>query len=365
MHVLKTRRLGPFDSGLCRRFAGVLLFVLGCSGRAVAGDEPPREMAAPVAEGPFIRPAATHPATPRWGHVRGLQISIWPTPGPRGLIRIHAPHAGSPDRVFNFVAIEPIVAGRRGYSELEPSRLDPGQNGKAMWSVQPGTPSAGALPPWQPARGLHERVDQVEELAVDFVVEPFANGSIARIRARFFSDRPQEVQFTVHDEPGSAVMEACVLTATMGNYARLRRLHLRDRVVTPATLWPEWKPDDWGFALPRSIPVDQMLATSGEVMIAATPDETDPARAEYDPGTKAWWRFEGSVATQYWRASPDPALVARVNARKTYWMSPHAIPGGPAFENLELIKPFRAGQAFTFGIALESPRQLGFPGVEP
>jgi hypothetical protein len=52
--------------------------------------------------------------------------------------------------------------------------------------------------------------------------------------------------------------------------------------------------------------------------------------------------------------------VARVNARKTYWASQAAIPGGVAFENFELEAPFRPGQKLVFGITPERPEALGF-----
>src|SRR5687768_6674967 len=75
---------------------------------------------------------------PRWGIEGGLYFSIHPaTRGPRGLIRIHAPTLpdGKYDLV-NFIAVEPIVAGRRGLSELEHSKLD-GRDGKRLW-IEPG-----------------------------------------------------------------------------------------------------------------------------------------------------------------------------------------------------------------------------------
>ncbi len=53
-------------------------------------------------------------------------------------------------------------------------------------------------------------------------------------------------------------------------------------------------------------------------------------------------------------------LVARVNARKTYWASHAANPGGAAWEKFELVAPFRPGQEFVFGITPDLPTALGF-----
>jgi hypothetical protein len=71
-------------------------------------------------------------------------------------------------------------------------------------------------------------------------------------------------------------------------------------------------------------------------------------------------RGQGRTATQYWRAPAGRNLVARVNARKTYWASQAAVPGGVAFENFELEAPFHPGQKFVFGITPDLPAALGF-----
>jgi hypothetical protein len=91
-----------------------------------------------------------------------------------------------------------------------------------------------------------------------------------------------------------------------------------------------------------------------------TSDEADPATAEYDPAVVRGWHFAGRPGTHYWRAAKVPGLVARVNARRTYWASEAPIPGGPSFENFELEAPWREGQAFTFGVSPEAPAALGF-----
>ena len=54
---------------------------------------------------------------------------------PRGLIRIYSPTLpGEKCDLINFIAIEPIVEGHRGFSEMEESRLDHVQ-GKRIWTA--------------------------------------------------------------------------------------------------------------------------------------------------------------------------------------------------------------------------------------
>src|SRR6266852_1932948 len=71
----------------------------------------------------WIRPAQRADAEPVWGIKDGLAIGLYPTSGPRGLIRIYAPYLGQRrGRVVNFIYIEPVVKGVRGQSELEVGR---------------------------------------------------------------------------------------------------------------------------------------------------------------------------------------------------------------------------------------------------
>src|ERR1035437_4109218 len=87
--------------------------------------------------------AADQPGTaadtnqPMWGIEGGLVWRIPPDRSPRGLFRVFYPVLpdGRLDLV-NFIAIEPIVRGARGSSELEPSKLD-GVPGKRLWTETP------------------------------------------------------------------------------------------------------------------------------------------------------------------------------------------------------------------------------------
>src|SRR4051812_37516488 len=95
--------------------------------------EPP-DLSKPIAKGGWIVPTAGEASEPIWGVKGGIAVGLWPTQGPRGLLRVYAPYLGQPpERMVNFIAIEPVAGGRRGYSELERSDQD-GRPGKAMWS---------------------------------------------------------------------------------------------------------------------------------------------------------------------------------------------------------------------------------------
>jgi hypothetical protein len=261
--------------------------------------------------------------------------------------------------MVNFIAVEPIVKGRtdRSFSELEPSSLARG-TGKVMWSVdRPGdwTPTD----PARPARGVIGKENGVKTLTVFIGVEKFQSGAAVFIRLTFRQDRPCEVQIATFTQPTSKPLSYCVVTATMGNYARLRRLHLTDGVVTARDLFADATFDALGFAPHRRFGLERLARRrDGAVIFAATSDERDPAAA--DQTTVALgWRYFGRAATQYWRCDqPHPGLMALVNARRTYWASSNPIPGGVSFENVELIAPFQSGQTWIFGVTTDPPAAL-------
>jgi hypothetical protein len=296
-------------------------------------------------------PGAVDADEPRWGHRGGIQIGLSPIPGPRGLIRIFTPYLDQgPDRLLNFLALEPIPQGatERGYSELEPSDLDR-QPGKRFWS---STSLADSQPrnPDRPVPGDLRTVDGVERLSLWVHSERFANDARVAVRIEFRSDRPHEFAIETYRLEDSAELSALVVTATMGNFARLRKLQLRDSAVTPSELWPDF--DGSHFAEHRRFGVEQLVRTAtGGVTVSAEPDETDPAAAEYDDAVNEHWHYVGVPAVQTWEAEdPDPKLVACVNARRVYWASQAPIPGGDAYENVELIEPFRQGRQFIYRV---------------
>jgi hypothetical protein len=308
------------------------------------------ELAAPVVDGRWLRPREAGAAEPRWGHPEGLQVGLPPLPGPRGLLRIYAPHVDhAAPRMLNFIAVEPLPVGVtvRGYSELETSRVD-GRPGKILWTAD----EDGAVPrPLdEPARGTVETVAGVEQLRVLVRVERFDNGAEVDVLVAFRADRPHEVTLSSFTRPASAPLASCILTATMGNYARLRRLELAERTVSPAQLWP-------GFTGPEFAPharfglAEVGRTPGGDALVAATPDETEHEAGGYADGTAEHWHYTGRRARQTWRVpEPDPRLEVLVNARATYWASTSPIPGGPAFENVEVMEPFRPGKEQVFGV---------------
>ena len=174
---------------------------------------------------------------PMWGLRGGLLWAIPPggfrsASGPRGLIRIGYPISTNGGySLINFIAVEPIVNGRRGFSELEMSALDR-TPGKGLWAV--GEANSNPLtnqPALVPGR-LSRPSPGVEQLEVAVQVGPFDNGAKVRLVVSQRSDAPDEIQLSLHAEPGSASLEYCVLTATMGNLARTRLLWLKDEVVS-------------------------------------------------------------------------------------------------------------------------------------
>ncbi|TRY16932.1 hypothetical protein FOJ82_13785 [Tessaracoccus rhinocerotis] len=303
----------------------------------------------PEVDGQWLRPSSDHPAEPRWGHPDGLQVGLSPTPGPRGLLRLFTPYLDHPrERLLNFVAVEPVVSGQsaRGFSELEPSQLD-GLPGKRFWSADSLGHAEPSDPQW-PARGVVEEVDGVEHLTVWVHSERFENGAEVSVRVRFRADRPHEVSLAAFRRPGSAELQHCVLTATMGNFARLRELHLRDRVVTPAELWPGFERTD--FAEHGRFGVEELQRSpDGGVVVAATPDERAPHEAVAAEGTATHWSYVGRRAVQGWRVpQPSPQLEVLVNGRWAYWASESPIPGGVSYENFEILEPFTEGQEFIY-----------------
>jgi hypothetical protein len=261
--------------------------------------------------------------------------------------------------MINFIAIEPIVEGqtRRGYSELERSSLVEG-TGKVMWSVdRPGdwTPRDAT----HPARGVIGAQNGVETLTVFIGIEKFRSAAAVFLRLRFREDRPYEVEIATFTQPTSAPLSYCVVTATMGNYARLRRLHLATGVVTARELYSDATFGVSGFAPHKRFGLERLARTrDGAAILAATSDEADPAGADQKT-VSGGWRYVGRPATQYWRCDrPHPRLTALVNARRTYWASNNPVPGGVSFENVELIVPFQPGQSWTFGVTTDPPTAL-------
>jgi len=341
----------------------LIALVCGIVG-AVALSAAPKDLKGPVEEGIWIRPSNEQPAEPIIGFKDGIRIGLWPTGGPRGLIRIFTPYVfpAGQRSLINFIAVEPIVSGGRGYSEMERSALD-GVQGKRFWFADDLSRPPAPAQPWETVRGKLGRFraegKEIETLSIVVDMEKLDNGAHPRVMVTFRADRPNEIGLRVYSAKDGEPMESCVLTATMGNYSRARKLWLRDEIVESNRVWPDYEGHDFlGHDQYRS---DRLLRlTDGSLIAAVTPNESDLAAVEVSPG---WWAFKGKVATQYWRKYPSdaqPDLRVNVNGRARYFGTNTLIPGGVSFENFELIESFKPGLETWFGVTLKTPNELGW-----
>ncbi|NPV47056.1 MAG: hypothetical protein HPY69_08850 [Armatimonadetes bacterium] len=305
--------------------------------------------------GPWIRPGGDSDL-PRWGLRDGVVVSLWPagvsgdTPGgPRGLLRIGYPVGpGGQHQLVNFIAVEPNVGDGqwRGQSELETSDTD-GQPGR-VFSAET---LAGTL-------GRPPDAPEAERLQVVIRMERFRNGAHPYLVLTLRSDQPDEIMLQTFHEPDSRPMTMCVLTATMGNYARLRQVHLAGgEVLSSLVVWPDHTGHD--FTPFTDLPLSRLVRTGdGGVIVPMSNNEADPAANwPHDPGN--WWRWPWAKLTQYWRKTPGSFgqdLRFAANGRAEYYgWEPLVIPGGVAFENTELREAYAPGQAVIFGLTRETP----------
>ena len=308
-----------------------------------------------------------------WGRRDGIIFGL-PSPGglggPRGLIRVGivSPTTGKPE-LLNFIAVEPVILGpgsrssRMAFSELEPSRLDPGQRGKRLWVDLSSYDKAGS-----PAGTMQQfpgKPAAIERLSVQVDVERFsANRAHVHVIASIDSDHPDELRLSVYQDSDSPAIEELSLTATMGNYERLRRLWLHHCVVDSRELMSSYTGD--AFDDPPNYPLRNMLRTAdGDAIVFATTNENDPSSTPA-PGH---WQYSLPKLTQYWRIAAhdiQPDLRVRVNGRRVYWASHDPVPGGIAYENFDVRERFVPAQTFIFGITSNQPWRFdpSVPGVE-
>ncbi|HYH57071.1 MAG TPA: hypothetical protein VD772_10690, partial [Anseongella sp.] len=225
-------------------------------------------------------------------------------------------------------------------------------------------------------RGKISRPDpghpEIEELSLYIYMERFLSGAAPYLKLSIRSDRPEEICFELFNHPRSATMDRCTLTATMGNYSRLRRLYLNDTVIDSRELYKGF--DDIDFIEKESYPAGRLLKDKNGGLIAiAAPGESFSELSSWpqDPAyfKRSSWRYRPFFkVVQYWRkeaAAHDPSLRVRVNGRARYWSGGSKeksdyvpIPGGPSFENFELREKYYPGQKVYFGITRKEPEDL-------
>ena len=329
-------------------FMGFIAFLWLLLASVAAGDD----------QGPWIRPQnAGEPLI--WGRRDGILFGL-PSegglPGPRGLVRVgvFSTDTGRP-QLLNFIAIEPVVLGpgkrfdRMAFSELERSTLDGGIAGKRLW-VDPATDFRGVL------STVAEPPKRIERLSVRIDVEQFAaNGARVYLIASIDSDRPGELDLAVFQDRDSPALEELTLTATMGNFERLRWLFLKNRVVDSRVVFNGETGD--AFFGHENYPLEEMLRSAdGNAIALCATDEPTPSSEMNTPST--FWRYPLPRITQYWKVPArfiEPDLRVRVNGRRSYWGSHKPVPNGVAFENFELRQRYRAGQVFVFGVTPTEP----------
>ncbi len=309
-----------------------------------------------------------------WGRRDGIVFGLQSNGGirgPRGLIRVGPWSGGNlQNELLNFIAVEPVVQGpgarfdRMAFSELEMSELDPGQRGKRMSVNDTGEANAVA----GKLKTVHIGRKSIERLSVRIDVERFtANGAHVYLVVSIDSDQPSELQLRAVAEKDSAPLEELTLTATMGNYERLRLLWLKDTIASSRQSFGDYTGEAFvegpGFPLP-----DILRDPDGGAITYATTDEPDPGTT---PGNDAaHWPYTLPKLTQYWRVpgyDVQPDLRVRVNARRVYWASTAPVLGGIAFENFEMRQRYVPGQTFIYGISPLDPPLLfrGRPTLTP
>ena len=219
-----------------------------------------------------------------------------------------------------------------------------------MWTDNPVEP--GNL--WNPEPG-------VEQLDVTIRVERFLNGAHGYLVVSQRSDAPDEIRLTIHSEAGSANMEYCILTATMGNRVRARDLWLNHETVSSLDLYSDYQGN--GFVPHTFFGSNRLRRTAvGDVMAAITNDEPE-GRIIWPWPAAPNWNYRGAKVTQYWKKTAGTIrddLHVAVNARYTFWASNDPIPGGISYENFEFRERYFDGQSFVFGITRKHPGEIGF-----
>jgi len=310
----------------------------------------------------FIRPMKAGDQL-RYGVKGGIVVSIYPSAldrrtdgGPRGLIRVGYEEDGK-YYLINFVAVEPVVGGQQGFSELE--KGGDGKSGKRIWAAS--SREDGETGKTADVSGRIHKSAAGDELSFVLRVEPFANGARPQIEVSLFERFPHRVRFRTFAGPGGKNMQRCTLTATMGNQSRCRQLWLRSGALFAPEHYAGYTGTDFVEKQPHGLS-ELWKMDDGDIIAAISPDEFEP-REVWPLPTDAW-HHAGKWMAQFWlkpKGSYDKSLHCRVNGRRVYWAGNVPIPGGIAYENFEFRENFRTGQEVWFGYTTESPAEaFGF-----
>ena len=185
-------------------------------------------------------------------------------------------------------------------------------------------------------RGLIRTENGHKVLTVFVGVEPFDNGAHPVVEVCLREDRPHEVGFRVYATPGGKAMRSCILTATMGNFARLRRLYLKDRVEESRRVYSPFQPVFAGFAQHREWGIGDLLVRDGDAIAAMTPMSPSPRTRGTAPMLLVTGTTRAPLQPSTGTPSEGRTWSCTVNGRQTYWASIAPIPGGVAYENFEL-----------------------------
>ena len=316
-----------------------------------------------AASADFIRPVNDDDPL-IYGVRNGICVAVYPYAlddreegGPRGLIRVGY-QAGGEFHLINYIAVQPVVQGAVGLSELE--RGNDGRPGKPFWVGS--SPTGGGAGRMGDIRGVVQQTPQGPVLTFFIFVEKFANGASPVVEVSLYKNQPDRVRFRTFSGPSGSTMQRCDLSATMGNQSRCRSLWLGTHTVYAPDLYPRYQ--GAGFVEHDPYGLDILHKTaSGDVVAAISPDEFEPQ--EVWPFPDQAWHHDGKWMAQFWlkpHGTYDTSLQCRVNGRHTYWGGTTPIPGGTAFENFELRETFQPGQEIWFGYRTDSPtKAFGFP----